>query len=303
MTLISCGSDGIPPLNRGVDGTPYNSPPKISGYALPYKYYVTWADYNKYMANYKSIESLYDGAAGKNAIDIIPVDILPNTLDNSEFNISIVNTNLLSTCSGSAGCYSPINKGLYFDETAHRSGDIYLKENFSKAIDFEYTLMHEIGHSLGLGHIKDEISYMNPINTGTHYGFINQDRERVANLFEISEFAKDLELMGSMEETKTKENIKNQLTDQFGLSLERSRELSSLIFSFNKVRTKRALNIKEKNILTKKLIGINFDVGKKALEAHIQGNPDSLERIIERASQMNDISPEHMNELIEEYLL
>jgi hypothetical protein len=36
-----------------------------------------------------------------------------------------------------------------------------------------------MGYSLVIGHIQDEISFMNPINSFTHYGFVNNDSDRV----------------------------------------------------------------------------------------------------------------------------
>ena len=49
-----------------------------------------------------------------------------------------------------------------------------------------------MGHSLEITHIEDEISFMNPINSFTHYGFLNNDSARVAALFEFREFAKGI---------------------------------------------------------------------------------------------------------------
>lgn len=306
ITVFSCGRG--PSINRGVNGTAYTIPAKITGSALPYKYYVLKDDYSKYKSKYQNIEKMYDETAGKNAVDIIPVDTLPPTLGDSEFTISIVDMdnansygNYGNDCVGSPGCYIGVDKGLYVDETSHRSGKIFLNNHFSDPKDFEYTLLHEMGHSLGIDHIEDEISFMNPINSFTHYGFLNNDSARVAALFEFREFAKDLESMGSLKEAVSKDNLKLQLMDRFGLSSERSGDLSNIIFSYNKIKRKRALNSNEKNIFARKLIGVNYEEGKKALENHIQGDPRSLEGIIDKASEINNISPEHVSDLVEEF--
>ena len=307
FTLISCGRNTNIPQARGVDGTSYDKPEKITGSALPYKYYVRKNDYNKYKAKYKNVENMYDNAAGKNAVDIIPVDHLPSELGDSEFTIEIVDINHPITyghnCVGSPGCYVNIDKGLYFDETSHRSGKLFFKNYFPDSIDFEYTLLHEMGHSLGVDHIQDEISFMNPVNSFTHYGFSNNDKDRISSLFEIAEFSKDLESMGANLESLTNEELISNLEENYGLSEERAQSVAKITSSFKKIQNKRSLTNKEMNIYTQKVLGVDYVAGKKALENHIQGDSSEMESLMERAADLNGTSPEAVQDLMGEYLL
>ena len=57
------------------------------------------------------------------------------------------------------------------------------------------------------------------------------------------------------------------------------------------------------NIYTQKVLGVDYDAGKKALEKHIQGDSADMEAMMERAADLNGTSPEAVTELLGEYLL
>ncbi|MEA2560525.1 MAG: hypothetical protein QOH06_2029 [Acidobacteriota bacterium] len=73
---------------------------------------------------------------------------------------------------GADGKPTDINKDRYLDTAAN---EIYYNQGFSwmigngAGIDFESVALHEIGHSLGIGHIGAPLeATMNPVYTGVH---------------------------------------------------------------------------------------------------------------------------------------
>lgn len=306
VSLVGCG-----PM-RGVDGTPYVAPYKITKSYLSYKYYVTKEDYEKHKSSYENVENDYDEIAGKNVVDFIVVDELPKTLGPGEFTVEIVDLNNEDSygakCSGFTGCYAG-NTSVSFRSgdgpiSQYKSGHIYI-DNYTSLVSYkyEYTLLHEMGHSLGFDHIRDEISFMNPSASLSYYGFSNHDEERIAALFEIKRFFKDLERMGANREGSQIDELRDHLVEDFGLSEQRSHEVARVLHSFNQVQEKRVLTNKERNILSKKLFGTDFIKGKQALENHIQGDSSSYEDLLQKAAELNGISPEDISAMASEYLL
>ena len=53
---------------------------------------------------------------------------------------------------------------------------------------------------------------------------------------------------------------------------------------------------------TKALIGVNVKRIKDALKDKISGNNDNYERVLETAARINEISPEHLNTIIEDLM-
>ena len=61
---------------------------------------------------------------------------------------------------------------------------------------------------------------------------------------------------------------------------------------------------KDKDILTEKLLGFDYQTGKDALAKVIAGEEtDELEGLFQKAANKNDIAPEHVKELIAEVFL
>jgi hypothetical protein len=112
---------------------------------------------------------------------------------------------------------------------------------------------------------------------------------------ESSNTKKDLEKVGSSIEAMEVSKMEDMLVN-YGLSAERSEKLGKLMVSYNKIKTKRALTGREKDVFTKELTGLSFD--KAALVLAEEG----YDALIEKASEANAADPEAVKELINEIL-
>ena len=112
---------------------------------------------------------------------------------------------------------------------------------------------------------------------------------------ESSTESKDLEKIGSKVEALEVAEMEEMLVE-YGMSAERSEKLGKMMTSYSKVKTKRALTSREKDVFTKELTGMSF---KKASSVLVDEGYDVL---IERASEINDVDPEAISELINEIL-
>ena len=55
--------------------------------------------------------------------------------------------------------------------------------------------------------------------------------------------------------------------------------------------------------MSHQILGFDYQNGKKALEKHIQGDGKDLEDLLQLAADKNETTPEHVRELLSEYLL
>ncbi len=107
--------------------------------------------------------------------------------------------------------------------------------------------------------------------------------------------SKNLEAMGAKIEALEVAEMEDTLIN-YGLSTERSQKLGKLMVSYKKVKTKRGLTSREKDVFTKELTGMTF---KKASETLVQEGYDAL---VEKASDINGIDPEAVKELLNEVM-
>jgi hypothetical protein len=73
--------------------------------------------------------------------------------------------------------------------------------------------------------------------------------------------------------------------------------------AYRKLTSTRSLTERERDILTKEILGFGFEKGKVALESYMQGSKDSLDDLIAVAASKNETSPEHVKELFGEIFL
>jgi len=110
-----------------------------------------------------------------------------------------------------------------------------------------------------------------------------------------TETPKDLESISAQAEATEVEAVKENLVN-YGLSVERSEELSSLLNSYRKIKNKRGLNESEKDFFTEEVLGLNF---KNATETLAEEGLDSL---VDQAADFNQADPEAVRELINEMM-
>lgn len=113
---------------------------------------------------------------------------------------------------------------------------------------------------------------------------------------------KDLEAMGNILENSTQNNLAESISDNFGLSFGRSQKVSKIIYYFNKLKSKRAISKEDSKILYKSVFGVSFDQIKEAIHSNIEGNNEKLESLYEMIANKNQTSPEHIRDLVSEYM-
>jgi len=112
---------------------------------------------------------------------------------------------------------------------------------------------------------------------------------------EDSDTSKDLESMGAKSEALEVADMEDTLIN-YGLSAERAETLGKLMTSYSKIKNKRGLTAREKDVFTKELTGLSFD---KASEVLVDEGYDAL---IDRASEVNGADPEALKELLNQVL-
>ena len=311
LFISSCGG------RRGVDGAKYvENKMRWKNEDLPITYKIPKKYYDQYRAQFENVEDDYQNAAGKELVRFIPVDEDPkyDTHGGAHSATGRDKNNMYIYFKDSDDNFKDLSGRTMGRAINDYSGlgvisfaSIVLRVNRRMdSAEFRDVLLHEVGHTLGFQHITDTISVLNPILSWPYYGFRNNDEERIRQkylLFAFIESYKDLEGMGAKKEFIEIENSAANFQSQFGLSEERSFEVAKIVNAYNKIGKKRALTTKDRNIFTHSLLGVDYKSSKKALESHIQGDENALTDILEKASDVNGISPEQVQELIGDYLL
>lgn len=132
-------------------------------------------------------------------------------------------------------------------------------------------------------------------NTNGYRNTANSNDATEYYFTETSEVTKDLELMGAKVEALQVSDLEDNLIN-YGLSTERAETLGKLMNSYSKIKNKRGLTAREKDVFTKELTGLSFD---RASEVLVDEGYDAL---IDRASDINGADPEAIKELLNEVL-
>ena len=311
LTLSSCGK------MRGVDGEPYiSNGKKWSNDKLPLTLKVPQKYYNKYKNQFKDVENDFESAAGKDLINFVPYDghyELDKFTDSRSHWNELRGKNLIGE--NEFIVYIKDDKEHFTDYDKNVIGlawswgqDVYWGSLSisTKAISIYNVLLHEVGHFLGFPHITDEVSWMNPTSTLFPLGFANHDEDRVWDKylqFIRDTYGKDLEKLAAIDERELIGEKASAIEENFGLSADRSQNVSRAIFHLNKIKNKRSLTEKDYNVFSNKLLGFNYNKGKNALEKHLQGEGEELEELLAQAADVNGTTPEHMTEIMGEIFL
>lgn len=113
---------------------------------------------------------------------------------------------------------------------------------------------------------------------------------------------KDLEQIAAMEEKEDFENLVTDLEERYGFSETRSTRVATLVQNWEKINSSRSMTTKDQDILLGKLTGSSVEKWKKALNSSDSPRGENLDDLIERASKVNDVSPEHFREIMIDYL-
>jgi len=113
---------------------------------------------------------------------------------------------------------------------------------------------------------------------------------------------KDLEKVGSFIEKRNLDDFSSQLESDYGLSEKRSFEVAKLVSQFKRIKSKRGLTDRDMDRFSNELLGTTYKEAKEAFTTFIQGEGEDFEGLIDRASFKNDIDPEHMKEIMGEFM-
>ena len=106
---------------------------------------------------------------------------------------------------------------------------------------------------------------------------------------------KDLEKVGFKIEGVEIEKFEDNLIN-YGFSSERARYLGKLLFSYKKIKNKRELTIRERDLFTKEVLEITFKKASEILEN------DGYDVLINKASEVNGVGPEAVREVLNDVL-
>lgn len=311
LTLISCAKKTTTTYNYTENGKKFNQS------RLPLKINVTKEKYERYETEFHNVENDVRSESGKQLVEFVPVNGNPKFADKWD-SLSLYDTNseIWVLFREDSTQFTNLDEGnaaealtwTYNDGTIDSAQIIidFTTSQWSNN-DFNQVLFHETLHILGFTHtFENDYSVMNYDFVYNIYGMTNDDSDRVTQKYNFSlrwDQVKDLERLGYTKESLINEVASLEIEETYGLSEERSLEVAKILNAFQKYKKKRALTDTERNIMTKKLLGIDFKTTKLALDEHIQGNPDKLQDVLEIAAEINNTSPEHIQELIGEYLL
>ncbi len=109
--------------------------------------------------------------------------------------------------------------------------------------------------------------------------------------------AKDLAKVAALKEVAEIEKSAKFLSSEFGLSLERSKEVSRLASHWKKA-SKKGLSASEQDLFSTELLGFSITKGMNAAKAAAEGDSSQLSNLIDSAAEVNKITPEHASQLM-----
>ena len=108
---------------------------------------------------------------------------------------------------------------------------------------------------------------------------------------------KDLAKVAALKEQAELDKSAKFLSKEFGLSLERSKEVARLTSHWKKASLK-GMTDAEQDAFSTELLGFSITAGKKAAKRAMEGDAASLQTLIESAAKTNGITPEHVSKLL-----
>jgi hypothetical protein len=111
---------------------------------------------------------------------------------------------------------------------------------------------------------------------------------------------RDLESAAALVEDLDIKNKAENLAAKFALSEERAFEVSKLLSQWNKLSHRRSMTDADAEAFSMELMGAKVSEVQKAYLKSLYGNTSELESLINRAAEVNGISSENMNRIVEE---
>lgn len=289
----------------------YDTGESINLENLPLVYNVPSDKYERYKKSFDFVEESYKSKSGKDLVKFVPKDENPKFSEMTDaFSLQEQGNGNWVLFKEESDEFTDIDWdtiGVYYGYVPSGYGNIFLNidGHASSSNRIKKVLLHEVGHAVGFDHTENlDYSTMN-YNFNLFLPTLSRyDKKRLHDKypFEVRTTAiKDLELMGARKEEEQIDILKESIENQFGLSESRSLKIAKSYHSFKRLGNKRSIEKKDWDILTRKLFGFDYQTGKKALERHIQGDSSSLENLKNKAAELNETSPQHIQEILGEY--
>ena len=109
--------------------------------------------------------------------------------------------------------------------------------------------------------------------------------------------SKDLAKVVALKEAIEIQKSAEFLSAEFGLSLNRGKEIAALQSHWKKVSKKSMTNLEVDTFATE-LLGFSLTTGIEAYNASLAGNSSSLESLVQQSANANGITPEHATQLM-----
>jgi len=302
LGLISCGK----PLPQGGADGYTGKTVSWKGENIPVKFHVNREYYNKYRSHFEEAQDTMVSKSGKQLIEYVISTDNPKTIVDLETRRAekgenwIVGKESLDEFPGWEGARG-VTYSWYGSENSLKNVRIIFNHPNLSGSKRQYRafFLHEMMHGMGFGHYHEGASILS-------YDWLYADtqeitavdRELLSRRYSFSldsDYIKDLEFIGSQIEAMEVAEMEDTLIN-YGLSNERAQKLGKLMNSYSKIKTKRALTSREKDVFTKELTGLSF---KKASSLLVEEGYDAL---VEKASEVNEADPEAIKELLSEIL-
>tara|TARA_B100000029_G_scaffold14863_2_gene15333 strand:- start:622 stop:1491 length:870 start_codon:yes stop_codon:yes gene_type:complete len=117
---------------------------------------------------------------------------------------------------------------------------------------------------------------------------------------EAAPTSKDLEKIAAFKEALKLNRASKAISSLYGLSEERSFQLSKTILSWKKVSNQRAMTKRDLDHLTVEFAGVKVSEIVESFKDLAQGDEARFNNLIERAAEVNEISPEAVKTMIQD---
>ncbi len=167
----------------------------------------------------------------------------------------------------------------------------YVDEEFyDEDCDCYYT--ESVEHSEYVGTEWVDTSYWYTFYTGGGFRFEN-----------TSSASKDLETMAALEEQVAEAYMTNKFTSEFSMSANRAQELAKLANRYQKLENTRELTSSEKDQFALDALGVSFSQVENALKQKAEGKETAYADLLEKASAVNNTTPEKIGQFFDELLI
>ena len=117
---------------------------------------------------------------------------------------------------------------------------------------------------------------------------------------EATPTSKDLEKMAALKENIKLNQASKAISSLYGLSEERSFQLSKTVFSWKKVSNQRAMTKRDLDHLTVEFAGVKASEIVESFKDLAKGDEARFNNLIERTAAVNEISPEAVKAMIQD---